>query len=123
MAATPNYTDEQTTKLIEDYNEGNGKTVETLADELNKSVRSIRSKLVREGVYVAADKPAAAKKIEGPSKKELLNELDSYNVIDTDGLLGATKPAIASVLAFVQDMLDEDEQLEDEQPEVETEAA
>lgn len=104
MAATPNYTEEQTAKIVEDYSEGQGKSVEEIAEEIGKSVRSVRSKLVKEGVYVASEKPAAAKRIEGPSKKELLNMLDeaSEGEIDVTGLMGATKAAIASVLAYIE---------------------
>lgn len=48
-AKTVNYTPEQTEKMVADYNAG--ASVETLAQELGKSVRSIVAKLSREGVY------------------------------------------------------------------------
>lgn len=46
---TVNYTAEQTAKLVSDYKAG--VCVEAIAQELNKSVRSIVAKLSREGVY------------------------------------------------------------------------
>ena len=46
---TVNYTPEQTLNLIADYK--NGFTVEQLALQFGKSVRSIVAKLSREGVY------------------------------------------------------------------------
>jgi hypothetical protein len=46
---TVNYTAEQTLNLIADYK--NGFTVEELAVQMGKSVRSIVAKLSREGVY------------------------------------------------------------------------
>ena len=46
-----NYTAEQTAKIVADYQAG--ATVENMAAELNKSVRSIVAKLSREGVYKA----------------------------------------------------------------------
>jgi len=48
-----NYTAEQTAKIVADYVAG--ATVENLAAELSKSVRSIVAKLSREGVYKAKE--------------------------------------------------------------------
>ena len=48
-AKTVNYTPEQTLKMVADYK--SGVSVETLAQNLGKSVRSIVAKLSREGVY------------------------------------------------------------------------
>ena len=46
---TVNYTAEQTAKIIADY--AAGATVENMAADLGKSVRSLVAKLSREGVY------------------------------------------------------------------------
>lgn len=46
---TLNYTPEQTAKLVADYTAG--MSVESLAEALGKSVRSVVAKLSREGVY------------------------------------------------------------------------
>jgi hypothetical protein len=47
---TVNYTPEQTQKIINDYQ--NGVSVEQIADNLGKTVRSIVAKLSREKVYI-----------------------------------------------------------------------
>jgi hypothetical protein len=49
-AKTVNYTPEQTQKMINDYQ--NGVSVETIAENLGKTVRSIVAKLSREKVYI-----------------------------------------------------------------------
>ena len=47
-----NYTEEQVAVMIEEYSaKPNRETVENLAEELGKSVKSIIGKLSREGVY------------------------------------------------------------------------
>ena len=50
-AKTVNYTPEQTKAILDAYSEGNGLTVEAIAEKMGKSVRSITAKLSREGVY------------------------------------------------------------------------
>jgi hypothetical protein len=47
---TINYTPEQTAQIISDYQ--SGKSVEIIADNLGKTVRSIVAKLSREKVYI-----------------------------------------------------------------------
>ena len=52
MAAKPvNYTAEQTAQMVADYSAG--VSVETIAQNLGKTVRSVVAKLSREKVYVA----------------------------------------------------------------------
>ena len=90
----PNYSPELTDAIVADYQAG--KPVEDIADAIGKSVRSVRSKLVREGVYVAQEKPQAAKRDNGPSKKELLGKLEEVDPnAPLNGLMGATKEAIS----------------------------
>ena len=50
-AKTVNYTPEQTAQMVADYQAGT--TVETIAEALGKTVRSVVAKLSREKVYVA----------------------------------------------------------------------
>ena len=50
---TINYTPEQTAQIISDYQ--NGVSVESIADNLGKTVRSIVAKLSREKVYIAKE--------------------------------------------------------------------
>ena len=95
MAKIANYTPEMTAQIVEQYQAG--VSVEDLAASIEKSVRSVRSKLVREGVYVAQPK-ATARKSDEPTKKELLNELETVYPFDVNGLTGATKDAIKDLL-------------------------
>ena len=92
----PNYTAEATARLIADYKAG--VPVEQIASAIDKSVRSVRSKLVREGVYVATPK-AKARKNDEPTKKELLLELEQVAPFEVDGLMGATKASIQDLIA------------------------
>ena len=95
-----NYTAEMTADLIERYQAG--ESVESLGRAFGKTPRSIISKLVREGAYVAPEKPAKVAKDEGPTKKELLNTLESLVDFPVEGLMGATKEAIAHVIALAE---------------------
>jgi hypothetical protein len=95
---TANYTDMQVGRMIEMYNELGNEGLEEIAAALSKSVRSVRSKLVREGVYVAAQKAPKVAKDSGPSKKELLNDLEAIVGFDVTGFTGATKPALQALI-------------------------
>ena len=107
----PNYTAEQVADLTQRYQAG--ESVEALAEHFNKSTRSIIAKLVREGVYVAADKPKA-RKIEGPSKKEMLLHLERLVSFDVTGLMGATKEAIAALIVHFEAQRAEGDESESE---------
>ena len=100
MAKSVNYSPELTASIIEQYEAG--VDVATIAADIDKSVRSVRSKLVREGVYVAAPK-ATARKSNEPTKKELLIELESLAPFPVDGFMGATKEAINDLIKHLQD--------------------
>ena len=95
-----NYTPELTAQIVDQYQ--SGVSVADIASSIEKSVRSVRSKLVREGVYVAAPKKSARKSDE-PTKKELLNELEAVYPFDVNGLTGATKDAIIDLLTHFSD--------------------
>ena len=94
-----NYTPEMTARIVDDYQ--SGITVEDIADAIDKSVRSVRSKLVREGVYVAQPKAKARKKDE-PTKKELLNHLETIAPFGVTGFMGATKEAINELISHFE---------------------
>lgn len=93
-----NYTPEMTAAIIEQYEQGI--SLEQIAETIGKTVRSVRSKLVREGVYVAQEK-APARKAEGPTKKEILKALDETG-FNTQGFDGATKEALTRLLELAQ---------------------
>ena len=98
MATQTNYSVELTAKIVSDYQAGT--SVEDIASAIDKSVRSVRSKLVREGVYVA--KPTQkSTKVMGPTKKELLIELNNNFGYDVSGLEGATKEAISHLMTVL----------------------
>lgn len=99
---TANYTEAQVASMVKMYEELGNDGLDQIAETLGKSVRSVRSKLVREGVYVATPKAVKAKVEAGPSKKELLNELEAIVAFDVTGLTGATKSALESLISFAK---------------------
>ena len=96
-ATKVNYSPELTGQIVSAYQAGTA--VEEIAETIGKSVRSVRSKLVREGVYVAKEK-VATRKVEGPTKKEILRDLDATG-FDVKGFEGATKDALTRLLGMV----------------------
>ena len=96
---TVNYTAEMVDSMIEMYNELGNDGLDEIADSLGKSVRSVRSKHVREGVYVASPKKTAAKQ-DGPSKKEILRDIEATG-FDVSGFEGATKMALTRLMGVV----------------------
>jgi len=101
MTKTVNYTEEMVSQLHELYAEMGNDGLDEIAQKLEKPVRSIRAKLVRDGLYVASPKSAEAKK-DGPSKKEILNAIDGLG-FDSKGLEGATKEALTRIQSLVAD--------------------
>ena len=99
MTATvvQNYSAEQTTTAVEMY--GNGVSVETIAADLGKSVRSVVAKLSREGVYKAKTKAKGAGRV---TKAAMITAI-AAKVGSTDEALEslekATHEALAAVLA------------------------
>ena len=96
-ASKVNYSPELTGQIVSAYQAGTA--VEEIAETIGKSVRSVRAKRVREGVYVAKEKPAT-RKVEGPTKKELLIDIDATG-FDTKGFEGATKEALTRLLGVI----------------------
>jgi hypothetical protein len=101
-AKTVNYTEEMVSKMLEMYASQGNEGLDSIAEAINRPKRSVIAKLVREGVYVATPKGAKVARDEGPSKKELLNELEPLVSFDVNGLSGATKGAIAAVIALAR---------------------
>ena len=96
-AKTLNYTPEQTTKMVADY--ANGVTVESIAQELGKTVRSVVAKLSREKVYQA--KTYVSKTGQKPVKKDV--HADAIGAIlllpenDIESLTKANKSALEAI--------------------------
>jgi ATP-dependent Lon protease len=101
-AKTVNYTPEQTTKMVADYQAG--ATVETLAQELGKTVRSVVAKLSREKVYQA--KTYVSKTGETPVKKDVHADFIGMALglteADTESLTKANKTALAKIVDFIK---------------------
>ena len=97
-----NYTAEQTTKMVADYQ--SGVTVETIANELGKTVRSIVAKLSREKVYVA--KTYVSKTGEAVIKKDTvadyIGEALGLTESDTESLTKANKNALKAIADFIK---------------------
>lgn len=106
MAVKENYSAELVAKIRDMYAELGNAGLEAIAETAGKTKRSVISKLVREGVYVADAKPAPKAKDEGPTKKELLRDLEATG-FNVEGLEPATKDAIARVLAVASQAQDE----------------
>jgi len=94
-----NYTDEMVQTAVQMYQELGNDGLNEIAEAIGKNVRSVRSKLVREGVYVATPK-IATKKVDGPSKKELLRDIEATG-FDVGGFEGATKSALTRLLGAI----------------------
>ena len=96
-AKTVNYTPEQTTEILSGYMLG--ETVESLAERMGKSTRSIVAKLSREGVY--KKKEYVSKTGEKPVKKDV--HADAIGAIlqlpenDIESLTKANKSALKAI--------------------------
>jgi len=89
-----NYTPEQTAQMISDYQ--SGISVETIAQNMGKTVRSVVAKLSREKVYKA--KEYVSKTGEKPVKKdihaEMIGRILNLPENDVDSLTKANKNAL-----------------------------
>ena len=101
-AKAVNYTPEQTAKMVADYT--NGVTVEQMATELGKSVRSIVAKLSREKVYKA--KTYVSKTGEAVIKKDevadYIGEALGLGEADVESLTKANKNALKAIADFIR---------------------
>jgi hypothetical protein len=97
-----NYTPEQTAQMIEDY--ASGVSVEQIALDLGKTVRSVVAKLSREKVYKA--KTYVSKTGEKPIKKDahadFIGEALGLTEADTESLTKANKTALAKIADFIK---------------------
>ena len=103
-----NYTEEQVKEMVAQYSENpTRETVEELAEEFNKSIKSIIGKLSREGVY---EKTVYKTKTgEDPvTKKELVEELSELVGIEYSMISGLEKSPKIDLKRLV-DILKEEE--------------
>jgi hypothetical protein len=94
---TVNYTPEQTATVIGLYTTGN--SVEMIAEQMGKSVRSIVAKLSREGVYI----PKTAAKGQGRvTKADLINRLAVKFAIDATEIASFEKAGMGALELLVR---------------------
>lgn len=101
---TVNYTVEQTNQIVRMYDTLGNDGLPEIASAVGKSVRSVRSKLVREGVYKATPKKKGVLLDRGPTKKELLYELEAICGFDVTPLSGSTKEGLLSMIDFAKQL-------------------
>ncbi len=91
------YTEAQTKELVERYTAG--ETVETIAEALGKSVRSVVAKLSREGVYKAKTKAKGTARV---TKLDLVKQLAEASGVEwqkLESLEKATTEALEILVA------------------------
>jgi cyclophilin family peptidyl-prolyl cis-trans isomerase len=101
---TPNYTESQMFDMSRKYSANpSSATVDELAKDMNRTRRSVIAKLTHMGIYVKEAQAPKTLKDEGPTKKDLLAQLEAADPsFPIEGITPATKEAIAAVLALVQ---------------------
>ena len=89
--ATKNYTDEMVKHMTAIYAANPSReTVDVLANELGKSVRSIIAKLSREGVYIAQERKTKSGELV-VRKADLVSQLESHFEVTLPSLAKANK--------------------------------
>jgi hypothetical protein len=107
--ADTNYTPEQTAAIVEayqaasDYDEQQ-RVVAMWADEFGKTPASVRSKLVREGVYQKKEyKGKTGEKAE--TKEEIVEDIARTLGVDADSKLGGLEKARKDTLQLIRKVL------------------
>lgn len=90
-----NYTDEQTTELVNAYQQG--EAVEALAERFQKSVRSIVAKLSREGVYQPKTKAKGTGRV---TKAALIQYMEELLQLDPQSLQSLEKAQTGALQAL-----------------------
>ena len=94
-----NYTPEQAAKMVSDYLAG--VTVEAIALELGKTVRSVTAKLSREKVYVAKTytTKAGEKAVKKDETADAIGAVLMLTEAETESLTKANKTALVKIFA------------------------
>lgn len=99
--ANVNYTEEMTAKVVADYQAG--VSVEAIAENVGKTVRSVVAKLSREGVYQAKAKAPAGKARELKANLAAkVAEAANLSADTTEELQKLTKQTLVNLLAAVE---------------------
>ena len=120
MAAKVNYDAEKVAKITELYNEKGNEGMAEIAAEVGRSVVSVRTKLASLGIYNKPETPVKVAKDTGPTKKEMLNDLEDIVGFDVTGANGATKTFIQSLIDLLVEagvVTEENEEPENEDDE------
>lgn len=102
----PNYTDEMVARMHEVYvpedsEESREAAIVQLAEEFGKNVKSIRAKLVREGLYVKKEyKTKAGGKAE--TKETIVQGIADILGVDADTSLSGLEKATKNCLLFLR---------------------
>jgi hypothetical protein len=94
-----NYTAEQTTKMVADY--AAGVAVETIAENLGKTVRSVVAKLSREKVYVAKTyvSKTGAPVVKKDAHADAIGAILKLTEAETESLTKANKTALEKIFS------------------------
>lgn len=91
-----NYTPEMTVKVVEGFKAG--RTVEDLAAEIGKTVRSVIAKLSKEGVYKSKEKVAGKREMKKAEMVAAISTEIGVSEEVLESLEKATGPALMAVL-------------------------
>lgn len=94
-----NYTEAQTAQMVQDYVAG--ATVDSIAEALGKSVRSVVAKLSREGVYKAKSKAKSEARV---TKADLIKNIAYQCGVEAE-VLASLEKASMEALRTVHDKL------------------
>lgn len=103
-----NYTKQQTAELTEAYSSADSEqtrenVIEHYSQALNKTVRSIRQKLVREGIYIKKERTTkSGQPIE--RKAEIVNSIADLVGVQSD-VIGSLEKSTAVALRILRDAL------------------
>jgi len=115
---TAKWTEAEVDTLRAEYNrEDSEGSVKALAEKMARSHRSVIGKLVSEGLYVKPDAKPTAKRDEGPTKGEILRDIEALGIFDVEGFEQATKPALTRLLNFLSEVKAERDDENEDDPE------
>ena len=101
VADTTNYTDKMVEHMVSEYKANPTRaTVDALANEFGKSVRSVIAKLSREGVYVAQQRQTKSGE-PVVRKAELVTQLETHFEIQLPSLVKASKVDLEHLIKAV----------------------
>lgn len=99
MEKIANYTEAQVAQIVKEYREGI--SVEQIAINVGKSVRSVVGKLSREGVYQAKIRVAGSTRV---TKASLVESLEDHFGLDRGSLETLTKASMDHLQLLVSKM-------------------